>query len=295
MDLKDKRLDDRMQIVLDQLGAMPTASIPAACGGNAEMTAAYRFFDNPKVDFGNVLEPHMEATHRRIAEYDLVLLVQDTTEIVLDRPRSCVEGAGLLDDSRRGFFLHPTVAFTPDGTPLGVVFAEAWTRSDERIPNTKKTRSQRARTPIEEKESIRWGEAYQQACDVARQHPQTQFLCVADSEADIYELFEATQRGPENLHWLVRSGQDRALEKNGEETETARHLRETVQQQEVLFTHEVKVRGRQAKISSETRGRKQPRIPDGRSRGACRLRDISPAMAVRSQTGTGRGPCGACQ
>ena len=32
-DLKDKRLNDRLAIVLSQLGAHPTASIPAACGG----------------------------------------------------------------------------------------------------------------------------------------------------------------------------------------------------------------------------------------------------------------------
>ncbi len=41
-DLKDKRLNDRLSEVLSQLGGHPTASIPAACGGHTEMTAAYR-------------------------------------------------------------------------------------------------------------------------------------------------------------------------------------------------------------------------------------------------------------
>jgi len=45
----DKRLDARLKEVLSQLSERPTASIPAACGGHAEMTAAYRFFDNPGV------------------------------------------------------------------------------------------------------------------------------------------------------------------------------------------------------------------------------------------------------
>ncbi len=44
-DLKDKRLNRRLREVLSQLGGHPTASIPAACGGHAEMTAAYRLFD----------------------------------------------------------------------------------------------------------------------------------------------------------------------------------------------------------------------------------------------------------
>jgi hypothetical protein len=42
VDLKDKRLNERLQHVLSQLSGHPTASIPAACGGYAEMTAAYR-------------------------------------------------------------------------------------------------------------------------------------------------------------------------------------------------------------------------------------------------------------
>ena len=42
-DLKDKRLDNRLREVLSQLGAHPTASIPAACGGHAG-SAARRIF-----------------------------------------------------------------------------------------------------------------------------------------------------------------------------------------------------------------------------------------------------------
>ena len=45
----DKRLDVRFAIVLSELGDRPILSIPAACGGRAEMKAAYRFFDNGKV------------------------------------------------------------------------------------------------------------------------------------------------------------------------------------------------------------------------------------------------------
>src|SRR5262249_30186203 len=61
VDLKDKRHDDRLRIVLSQLEAHPTASIPAACGGWAETTAAYRLFDNDEVGFDDVIEPHLES------------------------------------------------------------------------------------------------------------------------------------------------------------------------------------------------------------------------------------------
>ncbi len=124
VDLKDKRLNDRLGKVLSQLGGHPTASIPSACGGYAEMTAAYRLFDNKKVKFENVLQPHIDATRRRIADQPVAILAQDTTEIDLTRPEQLVDGAGPLDGgSRRGMFLHPLHAFTPDGTPLGTVDA----------------------------------------------------------------------------------------------------------------------------------------------------------------------------
>src|SRR5438552_7021791 len=102
-DLKDKRLDARLREVLSQLGTRPTTSIPAACGGHAEMTAAYRFFDNEKSTFENVLHAHADATRQRIAQQVVVILVQDTTEIDLTRPEFVVKGAGPLDgDTRRG-------------------------------------------------------------------------------------------------------------------------------------------------------------------------------------------------
>ena len=126
-DLNDKRLNDRLAIVLSQLGAHPTASIPAACGGWAETTAAYRFFDNEKTTFQNILQPHIDCTHTRIASQRVVLLVPDTTEVDVTRPQQQVLGVGPLDGSSRcGVFLHEMHAFTPDGTPLGTVQATPW-------------------------------------------------------------------------------------------------------------------------------------------------------------------------
>lgn len=130
VDLKDKRLNDRLREVLSQLAGQPTASIPAACGGYAETAAAYRLFDNDKVGWENVLQPHADATRCRIAAQPVVVLAQDTTEVDLTRPEQQVEGAGPLDGgSRRGVFLHPLHAFTPDGTPLGSLHAVVWARS----------------------------------------------------------------------------------------------------------------------------------------------------------------------
>jgi hypothetical protein len=267
VDLKDKRLNDRLCDVLSQLGGHPTASIPAACGGHAEMAAAYRLFDNKKVHFENVLQPHVEATRRRIVAQPVVVLAQDTTEIDLTRPEQQVAGAGPLDSgSRRGMFLHLMHAFTPDGTPLGTVHADVWTRDDEPPPSKSERSAKRKQTPIEEKESQRWIDMLRRARDTARRAPETRVICVADSEADIYELLVEAQAEPREVEWIVRACQNRAVaetpenkEQNGESDTAANHLREQVLACDALFTHTVKVRGRKAKVACETRGRRQSR------------------------------------
>jgi hypothetical protein len=252
-DFGDERLDARVVRVLSALGNQPNLSIPAGCGGRAEMQAAYRFFDNEKVTFEKVLGPHMKRTRERVAQQKVALLVQDTSEIDLTRPEQQVDGAGDLDGSRRGFLLHEMQAFTPEGTPLGTVWAEIVNRTEgvsHASPAEK--REQRKQLPIEEKESLRWLTGLRQARTLAQEAPETQCICIADSEADIYELFAET-RGEPPVHWLIRACQDRTLQ------EEAQHIRAKVLDTPLLYEVELLIRGRQAKTILEDRGRRQNR------------------------------------
>jgi len=257
VDMPDARIEARLYEVLTQLGERPCASIPAACGGHAEMTAAYRLFDNPRVTFEGILRPHAAATRKRMAAQSTVLMAQDTSEMDVTRPAQQVRGAGPLDGGARwGLLLHPLHAFTPDGTPLGTLKASVRVRPDEeRAPQT---RAQRAAIPIENKESYRWLETLRAAQAEAELSPATHFIGIADSEADIYELLAEAQAEPRRIDWIVRACQDRALEAEAE-AEAAGHLREEVLAQPVWFTNQITVRGREPKIACEKRGRRQAR------------------------------------
>lgn len=266
VDLKDKRLNERFTEVLSQLGGHPTASIPAACGGYAETTAAYRFFDNDKVCLDNVIQPHIAATRRRVAAQSVVILAQDTTEMDVTRPGEQVTGTGPLDGSaRRGFFLHPLYAFTPDGTPLGPLHMKVWAR--QAPSSSSQSKPPRKQTPIEDKESYRWVEGLQAARREAERAPQTQFVLTSDSEADIYEFLVAAQAEPRALDWIVRACQNRTLEapdteepSSGDSADAVVNcLREQVMQQPPLFTQTIKVRGRKPKVSCDRQSRRQPR------------------------------------
>ena len=253
-DLGDDRLDARAVMLLSALGSRPSLSIPAACRGRAEMKAAYRFFDNDKVTFAKVLQPHIERTRERMAEQPVVLLVQDTSEIDLTRPEQEVKGVGDLDGSRRGVLLHAMQAFTPEGAPLGTVWAEILNRTGGvSHASASEKRAQRQQLPIEAKESLRWLTGLRQARALAQQTPTTQCICIADSEGDIYELF-AEPRGERPVHWLIRACQDRALE-----AETPQHVRDQVLSTPVLYEVELLIRERQAKTSVEDRARRQNR------------------------------------
>ena len=251
-DLGDERLNARFGILLSALGNRPNLSIPAACGGRAEMEAAYRFFDNDKVTFAKVLEPHIARTLERVAEQKVVLMVQDSSEIELIRPEQKVKGVGTLDGSRDGFLLHEMQAFTPQGVPLGTVWAEILNRTNGvSHASAPEKRHERQSTPIEEKESIRWLSGLRKAREVALQLPGVQCVCVADSESDIYEVF-SEPRGA--VHWLIRACQDRALE-----GDSAGHLRDQMLTMPVLYEVELQIRGRKAKTTIEDRTRRQNR------------------------------------
>jgi hypothetical protein len=257
-DLKDKRLNARLMQILSELGDRPVASIPAACGGHTETVAAYRFFDNHKVTYDRVLQPHFDATQQRMASQQVALLVEDTTELDLTRPQQQVVGAGPMDSvARRGAYLHLMEAFTPDGTPLGAVAAEIWTRDEEHFcqPQVEK-RKQRKSSPIEEKESFRWLQGLRQARKLAQQLPHVQCIYVADSEADIYHLF-AEPRGERPVDWVIRACQQRCV--CDEKGASGKTIGEELILSPVLFTKEITVRRRKAKTACEARARRTSR------------------------------------
>ena len=264
----DKRLNARYQIVMDKLSQKPSASIPTACPGWKEANAAYRFFGNRRVQAEKILQPHREATLKRIAEHPVVLLIQDTTEIEVTRPKERMKGAGPLnEESRWGFYDHPLFAITPERLPLGVVHAEIWARDLEEFHKNQEEKTQdprakakknRERT-IDEKESRRWLEGYRHGCQVAAQVPETTTVVISDSEGDVYECFAEAGREDhqKKAEWIVRACQDRQLV--GEESQAGYgKLRAQVASTRVLGTLDVEVREQTPKNPSP-RKRNQPR------------------------------------
>jgi len=205
IDLGDTRLDKRSKRVIEALAANPEASINAACEGWSDTLAAYRFFDNSDVTPEQILQPHREATQRRMREQSVVLIVQDTTE--LDYTQHPPDDARCLNREQRfGLYEQVHLAVTPDRLCLGVVGSAFHDRAAATLGNA----TARKTLPIEEKESFRWLQGYRLACWLATECPETQIVSIADCEADIYDIFVEAQQVSPRVDYIIRAKEDRS-------------------------------------------------------------------------------------
>ena len=221
VEIYDRRLRERLLQIVKDFHAQPTAAIPLAFSGSkAKIKAAYRFFANEQIDMETLLKPHKETTIERIKQHGVVLAVQDTTTLDYTA-HPATEGLGPVakkKDKNVGLVVHHTMAFTEEGTPLGLLDVQCWARDPNDIGKSEK----RKELPIEEKESYKWLKSYQAISEVQALCPETQLVSVGDREADIYELFyeaAGAQGGPKLLIRAERSRQ-RKVTCSEEETQT---------------------------------------------------------------------------
>ncbi len=214
VELGDKRLRDRLIRIAQDRSRRPDVSYPEAAGGDRHAAKGYYYFiDNPRdrLNPQAILATHRERTIERILAHEVVLVVQDTTDLNFST-RHHTEGLGPIGKNQTGaeslgLKLHSSLALTAEGLPLGVL------RSVCYAPERKgKAGKQSIGRPIEEKKSFRWLEGYRDCVEVARKVRKTRILVVMDREADILELFQDAEPTRRRVGLLVRAKHDRRLE-----------------------------------------------------------------------------------
>ena len=200
--LYDNRLKQRLYRIAQDFYGSPQANIPEACGSKAGAMGAYRFFQNKRVTMDVILTAHTEASIERIKQHKVVLAPQDTTTLDYTT-HPMTQGLGPVSHKNEaciGLILHDTMAFTEDGTPLGVVDAQCWARDMQ--DRSKKQR--RKSLPIEQKESAKWLRSFRKVAQVQKLCPDTTLVSMGDRESDIYELFYEASQDPAGPKLLVR-------------------------------------------------------------------------------------------
>jgi hypothetical protein len=214
--LRDRRHRERLLVVARDFYAQPAANIPQACQSRAKTKAAYRLFQHKAVSMDAILSSHYHSTMERIAreKIPVVLAVQDTTSFNYDT-HADMEGLGPINthvDGAQGILLHDTMAYTTEGTAMGLVDIQVWARDPQQFGKSA-TRYQR---PIEQKESFKWLKSFRAAARLQRQlGAASTVVSVGDREADVYELFLLALSDPAHPKLLIRAEQDRRVKDTG--------------------------------------------------------------------------------
>ncbi|MGH2498434.1 MAG: IS4 family transposase [Ktedonobacteraceae bacterium] len=217
----------RLVQLVEDLAAHPAESVPQACEEWAATKAAYRFWDNQHVEAAAIRRAHKEQTLTRCQGQELILAIQDTTDVDYST-HAATTGLGHLQGKRtqgklpQGLKVPSVLAPSAQGVPLGLLYQQVWVREEETLPAPEQ--KHRRHQSIQEKESGR--------CLLAPQaiqasfKPEQRVLTIADREADLYDLF--AQPRPVGQELLIRAKHDRRL-KTPPKAE-AEHLWEHIRQ-----------------------------------------------------------------
>ena len=228
LNLGDRRREKRLIKIVGDLASQPGETVPQACGDIAATTAAYDFWKSPYFQPDDIRKAHQTSTIKRIESQPIVLSIQDTTNIDLTHHPQTT-GLGYLDSATTfGLKVHSSLAASIDGVPLGIIYQKVWTRELENLGIAKKRRQRETA----EKESQRWLDtepAIQKSIS-----PEKVVVTVADSEADIFDLFH--QERAENFHLLIRGTHNRKVDHN------AKYLHEAIKASPVRGQLQVEVK-----------------------------------------------------
>ncbi len=130
IDLGDARLNRRLIQIVETLGLAPGRTIPQAFQSWSSIKACYNFFSNGLVSEKKIIVPHVKQTIERIKEYPVVLMPNDTSELDYNS-KEAMEGRERITNTKKGFWLHPTIAVTPERLMLGIVDVNFWKRKLE--------------------------------------------------------------------------------------------------------------------------------------------------------------------
>jgi hypothetical protein len=225
-DFGDKRLNKRFSQLLRSLSDSPSKSILSSCKGWGETMGAYRFIGHHKVTPSKILSPHRDATLSRIKSQKIVLISQDTSEIDFTGHGSKVDMGYLSKHNSRGFYIHPSISFTPERVCLGTIDLQLWIRKELGSRNDRKKKA------LEEKETYCWLKGYEAANEIAKSAPDTVVVSISDREGDIYEVLEKQPDEHNKAYWLVRCQHNRQV-LNEDTGRFSNKLKETIEGTEI--------------------------------------------------------------
>jgi hypothetical protein len=200
VDLGDVRLNRRAVQIGEAIVAHPSHSLPQQMKDRASLRAAYGLMNHNRVTLEKLSAPHWANTRAEAEKYDVVLFLQDTTELDYTHHKT-KKGLGRIgNDWGRGLLLHTTLAVIPAEAPqvLGVAHQKAVLRREPSETRPKYTGSP---------ESLVWTDAVEA---VGRPSSGVMWVHVGDGESDNFRLMHKCRL--QGKDFLVRVTHNRILE-----------------------------------------------------------------------------------
>lgn len=234
--LGDTRLNARLVTIAAKVANNPGGTLPQAISDWAELKAAYRFFDNARVDFNKVLAPHVERTRMTCRAPGEYLILEDSSDLDYSRHRR-TQDLGVIGNAKgRGLELHTALAVrveawtleqTPEGQVVGLFDQQCRRAQPAPAGESRGERLKRRR------QSSWWAESLLKA---GRPAAGCQWIYIADRESDFYEPMSICQ--DLGVEFIIRAFQDRRL------ADEAGRMRDKLAQAEALGQSTVQLRSR---------------------------------------------------
>ena len=203
--IRDERLVKRLEYIITKFSENAEGQMAKAFEQPKDIKGLYRFLSNDAVEAEEILGAHRRESIERIKKHDTVLLIQDTTSFNYEKGEH-IKGMGVAGeyDNSKGLIMHSTLAATTEGTPLGVLSEDVWTRDakERGKKSCKRDRNNSHKYKTEEKESQKWINALRKSNEGIPDAIRTVYVC--DREADIYKFFYEILESKRDF--VIRSG-----------------------------------------------------------------------------------------
>ena len=207
-----KHNTDRARLIMSNMLENPGKSIYSQSSSRSEAKAAYQFFNNANLDIDEIGRVHRTRTIERIVETEQpILVIQDTTYVDYTSQAKKKDN-NKIHKNMRGIKLHSSIVTTHDGLNLGVLSQLSY-NFDPYIEELL-TKDQKKTRPIEDKESYRWIESFNESMHLLPED--IDVTVISDREGDIYEYFHAVIS--KRRYFLTRIAQNRMIKDDDEIT-----------------------------------------------------------------------------
>lgn len=184
VNISDTRLIERLEKIACRMMEKPSSSIPKQNDEWKDIKAAYRFYDSRKVQFSELIRPHIDQTKKKASRMKRILAIQDTCFISYNHHAS-VEGLSNMggENGSKGIIVHTTLAVDPSPKHpevIGVLDQHIHHRTQKVEKNETFSEKQKRW-----KESKLWEEASQR---LSMKNSEVQIIEIMDREGDVFDV-----------------------------------------------------------------------------------------------------------